>query len=872
MGDVSALSLAGGQPQSDALLTGVENAPDSTRLLRASVPRQARHRVSHRTLLGAATASVAIFAVTFLILVCARRLSSLSVARGGPRSLAGAEGDEPAGACGGILPGEDEDEKREGDEVWQQAVLEQARKNIEGYRRVISKLVRLKSGPPYKAVQSAKSVYTLLISEMGALGAFVNHELLALRHLWLEVMTEAIESAEELQTIWVATHKTSALTEAFEANENLIEFISTMKTAKEKRQADSGEGLGWAALRRLVLVQPVAIDVACRHLDTIHPESGATRRPRRQAVGELSALADVRRTMILANRVFAAYFKRFVSRGVARQKFGSSCGSQARAANPPLAPEDQINQLQEMFPREPRIPSPGEAAAVVRRSPPGSRPSSKQKGHPKQPAGTPVKPLGAPAQPQGPSMPGGPPGAELPSASYSGTGMEKLSRSTLVSERQPRTTSTVETAWYEGPRRRRRRRLDFKAASSKDVALSGEGEAPSEPWEEAEGGTAQGTHASLVQVAEALAALALAEEEESTAGVGGEVEPVHISGGGFLRGSQAEHARLPMQGQVPFPSSSWAAQGIPMGIHTPGVEPSSSPPVNPFFGVAQGAPRPPPPRPSLPPEFMGPPPHFAGPVRQILQRPSGPFGDPSGSFSMSSSFTPSPPAGFPGFVTETLQAPAGPLGESHEVPGSRFLTPSLPSAFSGSSAFEGPASHMLQEPTGPFGPLPSTSGDPFHASPLGTVQHLFVSSDFPPLPSRPFSSGPLPPPPPQPSGPLRVSSPLPSDRSPPFVSSSVPSVLGSFPPLSATPGIWGSSLYPVSLPFFSRPHTPSFPQPSFMGPSPLGPSTPSASAPPSSDSPPTQAGHRSRISGVFRGTPMGEPMPSDTSVTTPPPS
>ncbi|KAL8445119.1 hypothetical protein Emag_005185 [Eimeria magna] len=872
-GDVSALGLDGGPLQSYALNTGVEKSPDSIRLLRASVPRQTKHRGLHRALLGAATAYLAIFALTFLIFVCARRLSNLSVARGRLRSLADAKGDEPAEACGGNVSGEDEDENYEEEQASQKAIIEQARRNMKGYKKILTKFVQLNSGASQKAVQSAASVYTLVISDLGALGAFVDNKLEELRSLWLEAMTEAVESAEQIFSGWPASHKSSAMANVYEANEDLVEFIGTIKTAKEQREAGA-EGRDWAALHKLVQVQPVTIVIACRYLSTMHPESGATRKLRRLALSELDALSDLRRTMILAQPVFADYFKGIFSRGVARQRFGPSCGSRARAANPPLEPEDQISLLRERFPKEPRVPSPG-TAATMRRSPLGATPSSKQKGPPEQPAPTPVQPSGPPIESQGPLMPRGHKGSELPSASYDGTDMKKMSGSALGSQPRPlHATSTVATAWHAGPRRRRRRRLDSTKAASKYV-WSSEGEAPSEPWEEAEEGSAQGGHAPVHEVAQALGALALAEEEEMTAGVGGEVGAVHTSDDGPVHASQRMQALLPPQGQVRFAFSPRAAPGGPMGHYSPGVRLSSSPPANAFFGVAQGAPRLPLPRRPLPSESAGPPPRFAGRVRHILQRPSEPVGVSSGDSSMSPSLRPLPLASSAGPVSLILQRPAGPPGESHEA----FARPpmsvhSLPFGFRGPPLSEGSVRQMLQKPLEPSGPLPSTRGGPFYASLLEAMRHSFAGGAPPPSPSMPFPSGPLSPLPPQPSveGPLHVSSPVSSVRSPPLVSPSAPSVPGPLSALSAARSIWAPLSPSASMPFFSGAHPSPPSRTSISEPSFFGLSTHAVSEAPSSEPSPTQEGRKSRISGVFHGAPMGEPAPSGTSVTTAPPN
>ncbi|KAL8271475.1 hypothetical protein Esti_004510 [Eimeria stiedai] len=745
-GDLSQLGLAGGPSQSFAFAAGVEKAPNSMSLLhasadRASVPRQTRHCVFHRALLGAATAYVAILAVALLVLACARRLSRLSVEGGRVRSLAGGDGDEAVGACGGNAErGEEEDQNYEEDKALQYAIIEQARENIDGFRGVVQQLVEMKNGASFRILSAATSVYILFLSEMGALGAFIDEELLPLRPLWLQVMEEAIQSSSELENGWRASSWGGGNPDVLEMNFQLVEYARKIKTTSRKRKIRV-EGGRWKALRDLLMVQPYAAAIACRYLSAIHPGSGAERLTRRYALGRLATAADMRRTMILGSWPFSFYFGGFYSRGFARMRFGASAGYTARADNPPLNPADQISYLLELFPDAFGDRPPGTAAAMPTHSP--------TEGPPKHPQEPPTQPPGTAAASgpgsQGPysseqsgarpkltshaaaasgqkssglspkqPFPGGPKGAR-PSSS-AGTKMQKPSASVPGSQPQP--VGTPALTWHLGARFRHRRMQERKS-KQKRLVQPGKEEAPSGPREEAEEGESERQEAPVDAEAEALAAFVLLDTESSTAGVGdGATDEAQSSVGGPLHTSQTPtHHPLPEQEHGPFSSSPWAAPGTPAGPHTPGVRPSFPKPVNAFYGVPQGAPMPSTRMPFLPPGFSGPL-SFSGPVGQILQGPLGPSGL------------------FPG-------AP----------PMSPFLSPYVPPGFTGPPQFDGAAQHTLLRPAGP---LPPTSEHPFFGPFLGSLQQPAVMS---PLPFP--HSGPLPPPPSGATGPssLGLSSP-----------------------------------------------------------------------------------------------------------------
>ncbi|KAL8269977.1 hypothetical protein Esti_006098 [Eimeria stiedai] len=919
-GDLSQLGLAGGPSQSFAFVAGVEKAPDSISLLlasadRASVPRQTRHRVFHRALLGAATAYVAILAVALLILACARRLSRLSVEGGRVRSLAGGDGNEAAGACGGNAEGgEEEDKNYEEDRALQHAIIEQARENLQGFRQMVSTLAGLRSGHTFKAVTSATSVYILLLSDMGALGAFIDEELLPLRPLWLQVMKEAVESATKLETGWPAVGRSLALRNIHWMNGDLVNLLETLREKRKKGRFTVG-GRRWTALHSLVRVQTVTLQIAYSYLYVLHPESGATRGPRREALARLAALSEIRRKMILASQSFAGYFGGFHSQGFARKRFGASCGQAARAANLPLKADDQIRYLCEHFGGDLDVQPQGAAAAERTPSPPGPAPSSEQTGPPQHPQGPPKQPPGPPRQPAWPSMqppepskqppwpstqPPGPPSAsgsgsqgpgpfghlgarprlysEVAAGGQAGSGMssrepslgvphgvqhpaekpggpkgagppfasplsaQKKKPSGSASGLPPPVPQASVSGWDMGSHVHPLKGTDIMRSALEEVVASGKEGASSGLWEEAEG-VPEGTHVHVDWLAEELEALALAEEEEFLAADGGEFGVVQPSAGSSLQASRATHVPSPPEGQALFPSSPWAAPRTPAEPHTPGPTPSLSSPANAFFGVPEGAPRPPifrPPLPSL----------FAGPVRQILQRPRGP---PPGPVRQILQRPRGPP---PGPVRQILQRPQGPPpGVPQGLPQmSSIPRPPPPPGFTGPPKYGDLARQILQGLQGfarPSGPFPSTSEGPLYGPLLGAVEHPFTRGFFPPSPSIPFPPGPFP------SQPIV--------GGPPHVSPSVLSVRGPVPPWSAPPSIWAPFPALFSTPFFSGPLPPSFSQPNVSGPSSLGLATPAVSGPPVSHPSSTQGG-QSRISGPFRGTPLGEPAPSATSL------
>ncbi|KAL8432323.1 hypothetical protein ACSSS7_004690 [Eimeria intestinalis] len=872
-GDVSQLGLAGGPHQSFAIVSGTEEAPDNLNLLHASaqgisVHRQTRHRVFHRAILEAAKAYVAVLAVAFLILVCVRRVSNLSVAGGRVRSLAGAEEKEAAGACGGNGEGGGEEEKH-GD--GRAALIEQARKNIESFREVIMDLTELKSASAYRSSNAAVSTYILIIAEMGPLGIFIDRELVDLRPLWREMMHEAINSALTLETGWHFAKGSGGFPDIHMMNGDLTEYMDAMITAKKTRKARlSVDRL--AALRGMLQVQPVTASIARACLRTINPKSDATRSARKQALGRLAAMADARRLMMLADKSFSNYFGSFFSRGFARQRFGLPCGRIARGANPPKNPEDQIKYLQEKFPEDSSVQSLETAAAVRPESPPDEassatqmRPSVPPQGPPTHPQG----PLAHPACPPSASGPGsqrpysskhlgarpkqaaassgqkssGPPSKQPSPEELMGKGISDASSldtkpgkppgGASGSLPQPPESSTL--TWQVGPRFRRSQAVRRDVWAPNDVASSSTQKASSESLEEAEGGAQEGPQAPVAEIQEALVSLVVTEEEKSTADDG--VEPEKgmqaLDSSPFYAG-QVTHGPRPQQGQAPaFP---WPAPRAPIGRPVRGLMPPFSPRAGTFMGFAQGLPRPPSPsvRPALPPEPLGPP-HSGKPPGHALH---GPPGLPT----------------FPG---------------ASAIPPSHWS--SSPPGFAAPPQFSEAERH--KRPIGPLGPLPPTSGGTDDGPPLGAAQHPFPRGPFPSSPSMPFPSGSLPPSTSEPAvgGPSHAAPAVPRMGFPPRAPPSVRSGLGPGPYNFAGPTL-----------------RPRFPPPGTFTPFPSGtssllPSQPSASGPLSlglfdfavsglpADAPWDPAEPSSRISGVYHGLALGEPPPSSTSVSTAPP-
>ncbi|KAL8445121.1 hypothetical protein Emag_005187 [Eimeria magna] len=407
-GDMSQLSLAAGPSQNMALEGGIEKAPDSVRLLNAStegaaMPRQARNRVFHRTLLGAATSYVAMLAVALLILVCARRLSNLSVDEGRVRSLASGERAERAGVCGGNAEGGGEEAIYEETGASHKAIMQQAEKNIRGFRRMISDLVALKTGHYYKAVATATSVYLLVLSEMGLLGAFIDEELVRVRQLWLSTMKQAVDSAHRLGTGRSAAGTALALRDIHGINGDLLELVETMLTKKRKGKR-LGETNRWIVLHNVVRVQAVAVDIACDCLSVLHPASEFRAKARRRALSTIGILSDTRRRMVLANPSYAFYFRGFFLRGFARKRFGTWAAQDARGGDLPLSPQDQINYLRDL-PKDPEA-GPQEAAAPLSSpSPPDTDSSSEEEEALPPPQGPPEQPLKSPIQSAEPPEP-----------------------------------------------------------------------------------------------------------------------------------------------------------------------------------------------------------------------------------------------------------------------------------------------------------------------------------------------------------------------------------------------------------------------------------------------------------------------------------
>ncbi|KAL8448873.1 hypothetical protein Emed_003443 [Eimeria media] len=839
-GDISQLGLAGGPLQVVAPVSGLEKVPDNVRLLHlsaegVSMPRQARHRVFHRTLLGAATAYVAILAVALLILVCARRLSNLSVEERRVRSLAGAEGDEPAGACGGSADGGEEEESGEEDEFSPEVIIQQARENIESFKKAVESLKQLKTGAPPKTVKAAMAFYILLICEIGLLGAFVDRELRDLKSQWHAVMQEAIDSAEAVKT--GRKHATSGHgdSELHDMNGDLVLFIGTIRSSKKTRMARMGENR-LAVLASLVEVQAVTASIALEYLSIIHPESKATHGPQRQALRLLAAMADARRLMILGEKVFASYFKGFSSVGFARHIFGPSSGPIAQAANPPLDAGAQIAYLREHFPEDLSTQPPGPLAEPTSSSP-GAALSSSASG-PGSHGPHSYAQLGArpKTSSQGTASTGQKSG--LMPSKHASSGDPKAAGHSLSSPpgkegKQPQGIAlgssppdTKSEPWIMGPRLRQRRYVEAMKRAQADAASSRKGKTLPGPRPEAEGGAAdKPKKVPEGEMAQGLAALSVGQEGGLTADDGGAAgEGREPSDGSTVHPGQTIQVPLPTQGQHPSSSAPWSAPGTPVSQQMPGV--SLSPLAGPFFGVPQGMPRSrlPSPRPPLLPGFGGPP-RPSGPAPHTVQRPPGPPGMSTGVLAMSPPVRPPPPPGFTG--------------------------PQQPGGF---------VRHMLQRPSGPSGPLTSTSGGLTYGPLPGAIEQPFHRAPRPPFPSMPSPSGLTPP-----------SLSQPRVAAPPHVLPSVPSGPRPRSSLFGAPSTWSSLFASAPRLSLSGPHPAPPSQPSLMGPSPSELSTPAVSWHPSTDPSPGQHKPKSRMSGAFHGMPMGEPTPSSTSLTTAPP-
>ncbi|KAL8445122.1 hypothetical protein Emag_005188 [Eimeria magna] len=754
-GDMSQLSLAGGPSQSVAPVAGVEKAPDSVRLLHAftegaAMPHQARHPVFRGAILGAPIAYVAILSVALLILTCARRLSNLSVDEGRVRSLASRKGAEPAGVCAGNAAGGGEEAIYEGTSAWREAIVEQAEKNIRGFRDIVKKLVALKSGPSFSAVTGATSVYILLTSEMGLLGAFIDDELLAHRPLWLSVMKETIDSAEILNTGWPAAGDDVKLRDVHHMNGDLADFLGIMTSKKERMRPLDGNR--WTMLSNLVEVQAVSIEITRSYLTELGPHSGITHVRRKIALRKLGGVSDIRRRMILGNWSYGDYFKGFSSRGFAKRKFGDGAVRSARMETLPLRSQEQISFLLEHFPKDLSNLTRRDAPALSGHSSSSEAPSSKKKSpdqppekRPKHPLPPPLQPPGPPRSPMGPPMqpPPTPPSASGPGSrgtdsstelgaqpkSYSqaaASGSEKSSEalpwmsslgvsrgglkgrgmvSTIAlssTDEAPQTTATV----FQGTiRLRRREGPKSKEAMPKDVTPLSEEEASSRPEAEAEGRVSEGQNSPVGDSEEELVAPPVEEKVAST-------------------------AEEDDDGEKMQPLAS-ATLEVPHGATTP---PTSSP--------------------SQPSGFSGPQ-SFAEVAKVISHRPPRPSEKPHGS--------------------------RRPL----------ISKPSPLSAFDG-RPFAEVVKQTLRRPPKLSDPLPPTSGSPSFESPLEAVQPPHPGGPSPSFPSTPL-----------PSAPITLTSSRPSHKDSPDDSSSqptirdsppfsipLPSILGPFFASSATPGFW----------------------------------------------------------------------------------
>ncbi|KAL8451217.1 hypothetical protein Emed_002090 [Eimeria media] len=405
---VSQLGSAGVPSQNIALVTGVEKAPENVRLLHpaaqvASMPHQARHRVSRRTLMGAATAYVAILAVALLILVCARRLSTLSFGERRVRALASAGGDEPAGACGGSAEGEEEEENQEEDPAWREALVQQVRENLEGFKEVLGKLSALRDGSNYTAVTCGTSVYILMAAELGGLAAFIDKELLSLRSLWSSVLKGAVDFAAGFHGEWRPDPKQAKVRDAHNMNNQLVELLQVFRTAKEYRSR-ALEGRRWALLSNLVRVQSEVLALASSYLSAVSPESMNPHSRRRQAMIRLASLSDARRRMIMGSPAFGPYLGAMPSRGFAKKRFGLAAAEAAQKENLPSTPEDQIRFLRDYFPMHLRERAPEAPRAIPVSSASTAAPSKKKKERPQSPKMSLTQLSPPPQQPPEPSQ------------------------------------------------------------------------------------------------------------------------------------------------------------------------------------------------------------------------------------------------------------------------------------------------------------------------------------------------------------------------------------------------------------------------------------------------------------------------------------
>ncbi|KAL8432318.1 hypothetical protein ACSSS7_004685 [Eimeria intestinalis] len=845
------LRLFGEPAQSYTLFAEVEKGPDNSRHTSTEdmpVARQTRHRVFHQGIVRAATAYAAILACAFLILLCVRPLSALRAEGGRVRSLAGAEGDEPVVACEGSGEAFKEGEDHDDEKAQQQAIIEQARENIEEYKDAIMRLTDLAGGHAYHTAYAALSLYILLLSDLGALGAFIDRELLPLRSPWLEAMQQAVNSAGTLHTGWNYANSRGFISHMHSMIGDMVEMIGTIRSAK-KRNIKPLQETTWALLQRLVQVQPVAIAIARKYLVILHPQSKVTRAVRQHIVGALGALADVRRTMILAEPSFARYFRKFFSRGFARRRFGHASGKFARPSSVPMNPDDQIELLRNSFFDDVGAHFVETEKAVPAQRRPGGNPPTEQMGHFAHTWGASMQP----PSPRLASSPGASQGIYFVSQAYAPPSWEAAAisgqESSGISSKQPSPggqmgvwpypPSSSTTRMEQPPESISDSPLEAKRWASTDDA------SPSEPhmalsglWTEFEGGGSEGPQGPADDIAEALGPLSVLDEEDLIAqgGDGGKDVSQPLDGSP-VHASQNTHAAAPTQGNTLFASSPWAAPGTPMGPHPPGVGPYS-PRGGAFFGFPEGAPGLPTPQQPLPPGFLGPT-SFVGLGAHIVHRHPAPLGEAHG---------------VPGPAFSKLSPPPGFTEAFRSAEQMRHVLNTLP---------ESPDSHLRQEDPHIFKPLHET------------VQHPFARGPSPSSPSStPFLSGPLPPSPSHPTieGPTHVPPPQPSMGSPPDVSTSVPGFQGSVPRSPGTPAIWTPLPTSPSTLYSSGPLHPRPLQPSFIGPSASRLPAPDVFGPPSTQSLPDKDESKSRGSGTYHGIAAGDSAPSVTSSAPHPPT
>ncbi|KAL8432321.1 hypothetical protein ACSSS7_004688 [Eimeria intestinalis] len=922
--DVSQLGLAGGPPQSFAPLSGTEKAPGNLNLLHApaqgmSVRRHTRHRVFHRAILEAATAYAALLAVAFLILVCVRRLNNLSATGGRARSLAGAEGDEPAGACWGNAETSDGG-GTDHEKALQEAIIQQAKGNIEGYKEIIKQLVRLRGGHIFKTLTTATSVYVLVTAEMGALGFFIDYELMELKARWLGVMQEAILSTVALETGGQFATSNGAISKVHRMNGELIELISTIMSAKKTRDIEVLED-PWPLLQRLVHVQAEAIRIARRYLTTIHPQSGATKYPRRHALSKIGYLADARRVMILAEPRLAVYFEGFPARRLAKRRYGPWSGDRARAANLPTDPTGQIRYLRRHFPEELPLKPPKKVEAVPPSSPPDETPSSRQTGPPMhhhgppmQPEGPPLDPQGTPMHLQGPPMhllgpppqtprlslhPGESrmhPTSQLWSSHPRSQGPEpymhlgarpKYSQAAApggrkgsgVPSEKAFSLSTHAQHAAEKPGVPQGAALPFAAFSSTGMkkrleSVSGPPPHASQSWADEDPRLRRAEALDLKRAASKQTASS--NNEEALSGVWSE------AAGGLSRWPQkpVDEVAQALGDLILLDEDGWTAGD--RGEIGP-MHPSEGSPLH----AGKGTHQPWRTRRHIPLSSWAAPetpraPQIPGVRPPVSSRGGAFFGGPQESPRLPSP-RPSPPPGFSaslrfaGPVTPAVHRPPGPSGGPHGLPRPPFPKARPPPGFTWPPKFGEQVRQVLQRypwpPVSSSGPVPPTSGRSLSESLLGAVQQASAMDPSHPSPLASFSSAPPPSsfPVPDVQVPPHVSPSQLSVRGPSHVSPPVSSPLGPLPPLSAKPGTWNPLSSSPSLQVFPRSlHPPSL-QPSTDRDPSSGTPIPAVSGPTSKRPSANKDKLREGKSGPYHGMPLGEPAPSVTLVSTAPP-